>query len=163
MAGYGYDSDKKSSYASKAKPDLVETAISAGSFDTLVSAVKQANLVTTLKDGGPFTIFAPTDTAFGKLPEATLSSLMKAENRGKLAEILTYHVIPGDIRSGDVSEGKVKTVAGQEVEISIRDGKVFVNNAQVIKTDVVAENGVIHVIDGVLLPPAPEDSMALAE
>lgn len=134
--------------------DIVDTAVSAGSFKTLVAAVKAADLVGTLKGDGPFTVFAPTDEAFAKLPAGTLESLLKPENKAKLAAILTYHVVPGKVMSGDIA-GKsltVATVQGSEVSVDARTG-VMVDKANVVKADVVASNGVIHVIDTVILPP----------
>ena len=133
--------------------DIVDTAVAAGSFTTLVAAVKAADLVGTLKSPGPFTVFAPTDAAFKKLPKGTLASLLKPENKGKLVKILTYHVVPGKILAADVA-GKttaVATVEGDKVHVDGRYG-VRVNKAHVIKADIVTDNGVIHVIDKVLLP-----------
>jgi uncharacterized surface protein with fasciclin (FAS1) repeats len=133
--------------------DIVDTAVSAGSFSTLVAAVKAAGLVDTLKGPGPFTVFAPTDAAFAKLPEGTVESLLKPENRDKLVAILTYHVVPGKVMSGDIA-GKtmeVKTVQGGMIDVDARNG-VMVDNAQVIGADVPASNGVIHAIDTVILP-----------
>ena len=133
--------------------DIVDTAVAAGSFTTLVAAVKAADLVGTLKSPGPFTVFAPTDAAFKKLPKGTVASLLKPENKDKLVNILTYHVVPGKILAADVA-GKttaVATVEGDKVHVNGRHG-VRVNNANVVKADIVADNGVIHVIDKVLLP-----------
>jgi uncharacterized surface protein with fasciclin (FAS1) repeats len=133
--------------------DIVDTAVSAGSFSTLVAAVKAAGLVDTLKGPGPFTVFAPTDAAFAKLPEGTVENLLKPENRDKLVAILTYHVVPGKVMSGDIA-GKtmeVKTVQGGMIDVDARNG-VMVDNAQVIGADVPASNGVIHAIDTVILP-----------
>jgi uncharacterized surface protein with fasciclin (FAS1) repeats len=138
-----------------AKADIVDTAVSAGSFQTLVAAVKAAGLVETLKGEGPFTVFAPTDEAFKKLPEGTVESLLKPENREKLAAILKYHVVSGKVTAEQVVKlNEAKTVQGQSVSITTDDGKVAINGANVIKTDVMAGNGVIHVIDQVILPPA---------
>lgn len=139
-----------------AEGNIVETAVAAGDFKTLVAAVKAADLVETLSGEGPFTVFAPTDAAFAKLPEGTLDSLLKPENKAKLQGILTYHVVAGGVGSGEVVKlTSAKTVQGEPVTIEVRDGKVFLNgNVQVIKTDIKTKNGVIHVIDGVLLPPA---------
>ncbi len=132
--------------------DIVDTAV-AGGFTTLVAAVKAAGLVDTLKGPGPFTVFAPTDEAFAKLPPGTLDSLLKPENKAKLVSILTYHVVPGTVMAADVVKLKsAKTVEGQSLMIKVVKGKVMVNNATVTKTDIVASNGVIHVIDTVLLP-----------
>lgn len=136
-----------------AKPgDIVAVASGAGKFNTLVAAVKAAGLVETLQGTGPFTVFAPTDEAFAKLPEGTVASLLKPENKAKLVSILTYHVLPGKVMAQDVKTMKAKTVNGKEVGIKVDGGKVMVDNANVIKTDVAAKNGVIHVIDTVILP-----------
>jgi len=132
--------------------DIVAVASSAGSFKTLVAAVKAAGLVETLQGKGPFTVFAPTDEAFAKLPPGTVEGLLKPENKDKLVAILTYHVVPGKVMASDVKTMMVKTVNGKELSIKVDDGKVTVNDAKVIKTDVAASNGVIHVIDTVLLP-----------
>ena len=134
------------------KADIVAVASSAGSFKTLVAAIKAAGLVETLQGKGPFTVFAPTDEAFAKLPAGTLEDLLKPENKAKLTAILTYHVVPGKVMAADVKTMQAKTVNGQELAIKVADGKVTVNNANVIKTDVAASNGVIHVIDAVVLP-----------
>ena len=133
--------------------DIVDTAIKAGKFNTLVAAVKAAGLVNTLKGDGPFTVFAPTDAAFSKLPKGTLESLLKPENKGKLANILTYHVVPGKVASKAVSTSKVKMVNGQNANLKVANGKVTINSANVVAVDVMASNGVIHVIDSVILPP----------
>lgn len=136
-----------------AQKDVVDTAVSAGSFKTLVAAVKAADLVDTLKGAGPFTVFAPTDEAFAKLPAGTLEMLLKPENKDKLTAILTYHVVPGKVMSTDLKDGQMaKTVNGKEVTVKIGGGKVTVGNATVAKADIPASNGVIHVIDTVLLP-----------
>ena len=130
--------------------DIVDTAIAAGSFDTLVTAIEAAGLVETLKGEGPFTVFAPTDEAFGKLPEGTIEALLK--DKAKLAAILTYHVVPGKVMASDVVKlQSAKTVQGQSLAIEAGQG-VLVNSANVIKTDIVTSNGVIHVIDAVLIP-----------
>jgi uncharacterized surface protein with fasciclin (FAS1) repeats len=130
--------------------DIVDTAIAAGSFDTLVTAVKTAGLVETLKGEGPFTVFAPTDEAFAKLPQGTLEALL--ENKAKLMAILTYHVVPGKLMAADVVKlQSAKTVEGQSLAIQAGQG-VMVDSANVIKTDIVTSNGVIHVIDAVLIP-----------
>jgi uncharacterized surface protein with fasciclin (FAS1) repeats len=133
--------------------DIVDTAVSAGSFNTLVAAVKAAGLVDTLKSPGPFTVFAPTDAAFAKLPAGTVENLLKPENRDKLVAILTYHVVPGKVMSADIA-GKtmeVKSVEGGMIDVDARNG-VMVDNATVITPDVAASNGVIHVIDTVIMP-----------
>jgi uncharacterized surface protein with fasciclin (FAS1) repeats len=132
--------------------DIVETAVSAGSFKTLAAALQAAGLVDTLKGKGPFTVFAPTDEAFAKLPEGTVETLLKPENKAKLTAILTYHVVPGSVKAADVVKlTSAKTVQGQSVMIDAKDG-VKINNANVIKADIETSNGVIHVIDTVLLP-----------
>ncbi|MDH4213424.1 MAG: fasciclin domain-containing protein [Candidatus Thorarchaeota archaeon] len=130
--------------------NIVETAIAAGSFKTLVAAVQAAGLVETLKGKGPFTVFAPTDEAFAKLPKGTVESLLK--DKAKLTSILTYHVVSGKVMSKDVMNlKKAKTVQGQDIKIDTKSG-VKVNNANVVKADIEASNGVIHVIDTVILP-----------
>ena len=140
-----------------ADSDIVDTAAGAENFKTLVAAVKAAGLVETLKGDGPFTVLAPTDEAFAKLPEGTVESLLKPENKDKLVAILTYHVIPGKAMAADVVklDGKsVKTVEGSKIKVTVDGSDVKVNNAKVIKTDINCSNGVIHVIDTVILPPA---------
>jgi uncharacterized surface protein with fasciclin (FAS1) repeats len=133
--------------------DIVDTAVKGGSFRTLAAALKAAGLVETLKGKGPFTVFAPTDEAFAKLPIGTVESLLKPENKEKLVAILTYHVIAGNVMAADVVKLKfAKTVQGSEVKITVADGNVMVNDANVVKTDIACGNGVIHVIDTVLLP-----------
>lgn len=140
-----------------AEKDIVDTAVENGSFKTLVAAVKAADLVDVLKGDGPFTVLAPTDEAFEKLPEGTVESLLKPENKEKLVAILKYHVIPGKALAADVVKldgKKVKTVQGESAKIAVDDGEVTVDGAKVVKTDVVASNGVIHVIDTVIMPPS---------
>jgi uncharacterized surface protein with fasciclin (FAS1) repeats len=133
--------------------NLVETAASNDAFKTLVAAVKAAGLVGTLAGKGPFTVFAPTDEAFAKLPDGTVESLLKPENKEKLISILTYHVIPGKVMSKDIKPSQmVKTVNGQQVSIKLSYGKVSVEGANVTAADVEADNGVIHIIDTVILP-----------
>jgi len=133
--------------------DIVDTAVAAGSFKTLAAALKAAGLVDTLKGKGPFTVFAPTDEAFAKLPPGTLESLLKPENKQKLTEILTYHVVPGSVMAADVAKMQsAKTVNGKSVTIKAADGSVMIDGAKVVKTDIAASNGVIHVIDSVILP-----------
>ena len=133
--------------------DIVDTAVAAGNFNTLVTAVKAADLVATLKSEGPFTVFAPTDAAFAKLPAGTVESLLKPENKSKLASILTYHVVPGKVMAADVVKlSRASTVNGKPVSIKVQDGTVMVDSAKVIKTDIECSNGVIHVIDSVILP-----------
>ncbi len=130
--------------------DIVDTAIAAGSFNTLVTAVKEAGLVDTLKSDGPFTVFAPTDEAFAKLPEGTIEALL--QDKEALTNVLTYHVVPGKVMANDVVKlASAKTVQGQSISIDTSSG-VMVDNANVIKTDIETSNGVIHVIDSVILP-----------
>ena len=129
--------------------DIVDTAVGAGSFKTLATALGAAGLVETLKGKGPFTVFAPTDEAFAKIPKADLDALLK--DKAKLTAVLTYHVVAGKVMAADVKAGNVKTVQGSELTVSTSMG-VMVNNAKVIKTDIVADNGVIHVIDTVIIP-----------
>lgn len=131
---------------------IVTVAVEAGQFKTLVAAVKAAGLVDTLNGKGPFTVFAPTDEAFAKLPKGTLEDLLKPENKAKLAGILTYHVLSGKVMAADVSTMKAKTVNGKELSVKVDAGKVTVDKANVVKTDIAASNGVIHVIDAVLMP-----------
>ncbi len=132
--------------------DIVDTAVAAGSFGTLVAAVQAAGLVDTLKGDGPFTVFAPTDEAFAALPKGTVDSLLQPENKDQLVAVLTYHVVPGKVMSTDLSDGMTAaTVQGGEVTIGT-EGGVTVNGANVVAADVAASNGVIHVIDSVLLP-----------
>ncbi|MCD6043354.1 MAG: hypothetical protein K0R40_2957 [Burkholderiales bacterium] len=130
--------------------DIVDTAVASGQFNTLVEAVKAAGLADTLKGEGPFTVFAPTDAAFAKLPAGTLESLLN--DKEKLAQILTYHVVAGKVMSSDVTTGAVPTVQGQTLNVVADSGGVKVNEANVVTADVVASNGVIHVIDAVVLP-----------
>jgi uncharacterized surface protein with fasciclin (FAS1) repeats len=133
--------------------DIVDTAVAAGSFNTLAKALQAADLVDTLKGAGPFTVFAPTDAAFAKLPAATLQDLLKPENKDKLRRILTYHVVSGRVTSTDVVKmSSAKAVSGDAIRISAAGGTVRVNDAKVVKADVAASNGVIHVIDSVILP-----------
>jgi uncharacterized surface protein with fasciclin (FAS1) repeats len=142
----------KSTFAG-AQQDIVDTAIAAGSFKTLAAALTAADLVATLKGPGPFTVFAPTDEAFAKLPAGTLDDLLKPANKAKLQGILTYHVVAGKVMAADVLKLKsAKTVNGQTATIMVKDGTVMVDNAKVTKTDIMCTNGVIHVIDAVILP-----------
>ena len=135
------------------KKDIVDTAVAAGSFKTLAVALKAADLIDTLKGAGPFTVLAPNDDAFAKLPAGTVENLLKPENKAKLVKILTYHVIPAKAMAADVVKmTSAKTVQGSEVKIAVTDGKVSVDSATVIKTDIECSNGVIHVIDTVLMP-----------
>lgn len=130
--------------------DIVDTAVSAGQFKTLATALQAAGLVETLKGPGPFTVFAPTDEAFAKLPKAQLDALLA--DKAKLTAVLTYHVVAGKVMAADVKAGKVKTVQGKELTVATAGG-VTVNQAKVTKTDIAADNGVIHVIDTVVMPP----------
>jgi len=133
--------------------DIVDTAVSAGSFKTLAKALDAAGLVQTLKGSGPFTVFAPTDEAFAKLPAGTLEELLKPEQKAQLQRILTYHVISGKVMAADVVKMRsAKAVSGDTITVTTRDGKVQVDKANVVKTDIAASNGVIHVIDAVILP-----------
>ena len=135
------------------KHDIVDTAIKAGSFNTLVAAVQAAELVETLKSKGPFTVFAPTDEAFSQLDKATLESLLKPENKDQLVAILTYHVVAGKVMSTDITDNmQPSTVNGSTINIKLSNGKVMINDATVITADVDTDNGVIHVIDKVLMP-----------
>ncbi|WP_108838704.1 fasciclin domain-containing protein [Tateyamaria sp. Alg231-49] len=142
------------SFAGSAKMDIVDTAVSAGSFETLVAAVQAAGLVETLKGDGPFTVFAPTDAAFAALPEGTVETLLLPENKDQLVAILTYHVVPGKVMSTDLSDDmEATTVQGESVTIDLDNG-VMVEKATVVSADIETTNGVIHVIDTVLLPGA---------
>lgn len=133
--------------------DIVDTAVGAGQFNTLAAALEAADLVETLRGDGPFTVFAPTDAAFAKLPEGTVEGLLKPENRDQLTAILTYHVVAGKVYAADVVKlDSATTVNGSDVTIAVNDGSVRIDNANVIKTDIGASNGVIHVIDTVILP-----------
>ena len=133
--------------------NIVDTAVAAGSFTTLAKALAAADLVTTLKGSGPFTVFAPTDEAFAKLPAGTLDNLLKSENKNKLRRILTYHVVAGEVRAADVVKlQSAKAVSGDTITVKASNGKVHVDGANVTKTDIAASNGVIHVIDTVILP-----------
>jgi len=133
--------------------DIIDTAIAAGSFKTLAAAVGAAGLVETLKGPGPFTVFAPTDDAFAKLPAGTVESLVKPENKAKLASILTYHVVAGKVTAAEVTKmASAKTVNGQSAKISTTGGKVLIDAATVTTADIMCDNGVIHVIDAVIMP-----------
>jgi uncharacterized surface protein with fasciclin (FAS1) repeats len=141
------------SYGKKAKKDIVQTAASNGSFNTLVAALQAAGLEETLKGDGPYTVFAPTDEAFAKLPEGTVDNLLLVENRDQLIAILTYHVVAGEVTSAEVVKlSSATTVNGQDVQIRTQDGVVMIDGATVAAVDVMASNGVIHVIDEVILP-----------
>ena len=145
LAGNGFSMHHK-------KADIVDTAVSAGSFNTLVAAVQAAGLVDTLKGEGPFTVFAPTDEAFAKLPDGTVATLLLPENKDQLVSILTYHVVPAKVMAADVATGEAPTVNGKPLAVVVAGDGVMVGDARVVKTDVSASNGVIHVIDTVLLP-----------
>ena len=139
--------------AGPAQKDIVDTAVAAGNFNTLATALQAAGLADALKGNGPFTVFAPTDEAFGKLPPGTVESLLKPENKEKLKAILLYHVVSGDVTAAQVAQlNSAKTINGQNLKLKVDDGTVMVNDAKVVKADVLASNGVIHVIDTVLLP-----------
>ncbi len=134
--------------------DIVDLAVSQDFLTTLVAAVKAGDLVDVLKGDGPFTVFAPTNDAFAKLPAGTVENLLKPENKDQLVAVLTYHVVPGKVMSGDLSNGmKAKTVQGSEITVTLKDGKAMINDATVTAADIEAENGVVHVIDSVILPP----------
>jgi uncharacterized surface protein with fasciclin (FAS1) repeats len=140
--------------------DIVDTAVADGRFTTLVAAVEAAELVDTFKSEGPFTVFAPTDDAFAALPEGTVESLLLPENKQALTDILLYHVVSGKVMAADVVElESATTVLGKDVAVKVEDGKVFINEAEVIITDIETSNGVIHVIDSVILPPSEDDAM----
>ena len=156
-ASCGASTEKSASCCAEGKAkkprDIVDTAVSAGEFKTLAAALKAADLVKTLKGKGPFTVLAPTDKAFAKLPKGTIAELLKPENKEKLIAILTYHVVPGKVLAEDVVKlKKAKTVQGSEVRIKVKKGKVLVDKATVTATDIKCTNGVIHVIDSVILP-----------
>jgi uncharacterized surface protein with fasciclin (FAS1) repeats len=152
FAGECSHSKQASAATCAASKDIVAVAVGAENFTTLVAAVKAAGLVATLQGAGPFTVFAPTDEAFAKLPKGTVENLLKPENKEKLVAILTYHVVAGKVMVTDVKTMKAKTVQGQSVNLVVSAGGVTVDNANVIKTDLLANNGVIHVIDTVILP-----------
>lgn len=154
IASAGYNKDMKDhGHKMKPKSDIVETAMAAGSFDTLVAAVKAGGLVETLQGEGPFTVFAPTDEAFAKLPEGTVENLLLPENKDTLVKILTYHVVPAKVVAKDVvGMDSGTTVEGSDFTVEVVDGKVMINDATVVKTDIKTSNGVIHVIDSVLMP-----------
>ena len=140
--------------AHAAEKDIVDTAVEAGQFETLAAALDAAGLVSTLKGAGPFTVFAPTDEAFAKLPDGTVEKLLKPENKDQLTAILTYHVVPGKVMAADVAEiDEAQTVNGKMIDIEVDGSSVKVNDATVTAADIAAANGVIHVIDTVILPP----------
>jgi uncharacterized surface protein with fasciclin (FAS1) repeats len=155
MTGIAFAISLSASAAPKPAPakDIVDTAVAAGSFKTLAAALQAAGLIDTLKGPGPFTVFAPTDEAFAQLPPGTVTSLLEPANKEKLTAILTYHVVPGRVMAAQVVKmNSAKTVNGQTISISASGGTVMVNNAKVVKTDIICSNGVIHVIDAVLMP-----------
>jgi uncharacterized surface protein with fasciclin (FAS1) repeats len=132
---------------------IVDVAVGAENFKTLVAALKAADLVEVLSTQGPFTVFAPTDAAFAALPDGTLTMLLQPENKDKLVKILTYHVVAGDLTADQIKSGEVESVAGEMIKVTVKNGQVKVNQAKVIQADIDASNGVIHVIDQVILPP----------
>lgn len=135
--------------------NIVDTAVANGNFETLAAALGAAGLVTTVSGAGPFTVFAPTDAAFAKLPAGTVENLLKPENKDQLTAILTYHVVPGKVMAADVVKlSEAKTVNGKMLKVKVNGGKVMINDANVTSTDIAASNGVIHVIDSVVLPSA---------
>lgn len=145
-----------STFGRTADENIIGTAVTAGQFKTLAAAINAAGLTETLEGPGPFTVFAPTDAAFAKLPAGTVENLLKPENKAQLAAILTYHVVPGAVTAADVLKlTEAKTVNGKMVAVHTTGDSVMVNNAHVVTTDIAASNGVIHVIDSVLLPPSP--------
>lgn len=147
------DSEDPSGSTGEPPVDIVATAVNAGTFKTLVAAVEAADLVATLQSAGPFTVFAPPDSAFAKLPAGTVDSLLLPENEAMLAGVLTYHVVAGKLSSGDVAgRASAKTVQGQDLLFTTQSGKVKVNDANVVTADIACSNGVIHVVDSVLLP-----------
>ena len=140
-------------YGNKAKSDIVDTAVAAGDFTTLAAALQAGGLIDTLKGDGPFTVFAPTDAAFAKLPAGTVESLLKPENKDQLVAILTYHVVPGKVKASKVvGMDSAPTANGGELAIRVEGENVFVNDSRVVATDIEASNGVIHVVDTVILP-----------
>lgn len=141
-------------HETRIEADIVDLAISQDFLTTLVAAVKAAGLVDVLKGDGPFTVFAPTNEAFAKLPAGTVENLLKPENKAQLVKILTYHVVPGKVMSTDLKNGQMaKTVEGSSIKVTLMDGKAMINNATVTAADIVADNGVVHVIDTVIMPP----------
>ena len=141
-------------HETKIDADIVDLAVSQDFLTTLVAAVKAGDLVATLKGDGPFTVFAPTNDAFAKLPAGTVENLLKPENKAQLVKILTYHVVPGKVMSSDLKNGQMaKTVEGSSIKVTLADGKAMINNATVAAADIEADNGVVHVIDTVIMPP----------
>jgi uncharacterized surface protein with fasciclin (FAS1) repeats len=159
LAGNCSSGDHANAAQASSKGTIVDIAAGNDDFSTLVAAVKAAGLAETLMGEGPFTVFAPTNEAFAALPEGTVESLLKPENKDQLVAILTYHVVPGQVLAKDVVKlEKAKTVQGEAVKIKVKKDKVMVNGAKVVMTDIVADNGVIHVIDSVILPPEGDES-----
>lgn len=153
FGSFANDDEKKPATAVKADKDIVDLAVGTDFLSTLVAAVKAGGLVDVLKGDGPFTVFAPTNEAFAKLPAGTVESLLKPENKDQLVKILTYHVVPGSIKSSDLKDGmEVETVQGQKVTVKLADGKAMINKATVTAADIEATNGMVHVIDTVILP-----------
>ena len=153
VLGLGASSTNAGHHEMAAKADIVDTAVAAGNFSTLATALEAGELVATLKSDGPFTVFAPSDAAFAKLPAGTVESLLEPENRDQLVAILTYHVVSGKVEAGQVvGLTSVSTVNGQDLSVRVEGETVFINDARVTAVDVGASNGVIHVIDTVLLP-----------
>lgn len=145
----------KADHHEETKMDIVDTAVGAGKFKTLVTAVQAAGLVDVLKGDGPFTVFAPTDEAFAKLGDDAIAELLKPENKDKLVSILTYHVVSGKVMAADVTGiKKAETVQGSELKVKVKKGDVYINEAKVIATDIETSNGVIHIIDTVVIPKA---------
>lgn len=141
-------------HETKIDADIVDLAVSQDFLTTLVAAVKAGDLVDVLKGDGPFTVFAPTNEAFAKLPAGTVETLLKPENKAQLVKILTYHVVPGKVMSSDLKNGQMaKTVEGSSIKVTLKDGKAMINNATVTAADIIADNGVVHVIDTVIMPP----------
>lgn len=153
IVGLAFSAVSSADHHGEAKADIVDTAVAAGQFNTLAAALDAAGLIETLKGDGPFTVFAPTDEAFAKLPEGTVESLLKPENKDQLVAVLTYHVVAGAVKADQVVKlDSATTVNGANVAIKVVDGSVRVDDATVVATDIAASNGVIHVIDSVILP-----------
>ena len=163
MIVLGLTANAQAQYDNMNKKDIVDLAVETEALSTLVTAVKAAGLVETLKSEGPFTVFAPTNEAFNALPEGVLDMLLKPENKDKLVAVLTYHVVPAKVMSGDLSDGmKAETVEGSEATITITDGKAKVDGAIVVMADIIASNGMVHVIDQVILPPSIREALSAA-
>lgn len=163
MIALGLTANAQAQYDNMNKKDIIDLAVETEALSTLVTAVKAAGLVETLKSEGPFTVFAPTNEAFNALPEGVLDMLLKPENKDKLIAVLTYHVVPAKVMSGDLSDGmKAKTAQGSEATINIIDGKAKVDGATVAMADIKASNGVVHVIDQVILPPSIKEALSAA-